>query len=719
MRRAWRWGPRQQAVVDRAGIILDRLAQDASPAVVRQAWADGGVLAVDLPVDHGGGGGGLGEAMALAELLGLRASRGVSAAVLEACPLRLLGVMERGRVLRQQLLGGAAPVALLDVSAANVRLERRPGQPDRLVGDVPPLLIPAGARHWLVVFEARPDWLGLALLSSTHAALRVDGVEGVPLALASGVLDVAVEEEALALDASLEVSRALAAEELLKAARTVAESAAVTWPLGPIPSLLPARDRLLVARTSLHVAAERLLDGGALTLLGEDSRFGAASAALEARAVARQALQDAAWVHNAALEARGDNHPSSTVQVPALLDVADSVPHDVVKGVWFRLGDGRQGALFANRTRPPPARQDSRTPLPVEVAPDTERKSGLPARSTTSRAPTFQAQWGPLPFVSEDARRVQVDARMAALELLDPHHAALDRDGVFPPGALEAATARGLCQPGSVPALIALAEELGRVHPAWASTLLSNATLSLALGHAPALQALLDGVVAGQTPTAVVWSSNLAPAVKGWSATADGVGRQDAALLLVVGPVHSVLVQPSTGGVTLEAKATTRTVVPGVLRVVLEQASPLQVLEGEPAAALVDAFRLGEAARLCGITTHVLEVWRASLNGRPDATRVMQAERLGQCWAWLAQVRAAVWVATTAGATPQDRDAAWRAAKSLASQVLERAITGAGVDALRPGARLGEHVQTVRLLRLDLAARGAVFAVIAPSGHPA
>jgi len=743
-----RLGPRQQDVADRTRALLATLSLEtrSNGPALRAALAGKSLLAVDAPVDVGGLGFTLAEALAAAEVWGEELTRAQSSALVEAVPARVLGVRDHTETLYKACVQGQAAAALLDVTSAGVKLDRRPGGASRLTADLAAMVTPQDARSLVFAFEERTDWVGLAVVAPHHAALRIEPLAGLPLMVAQGVMDVEVQDSDLIQDAPLEVVRALAAEELMRAARAVGEARAALLRVhgsGRVaPALTPLmEDRVLLARTALYAAAERLLDGGPHTLLGEDGRFGGAGAAMEARAVSRQALLDCALITGGVMDALGEaglEDPEAIGRVMAAqLDCALASPATTDKGVWYRLGDGRMGALFALRQRPsgstrpaPAATSESSTPT-AAAAETTERKSSVPGRVPSGRVATNALDVGPLPFVPEDVRPLQLATRQLVGEHPDALGVTVERDGTLPDGALDILRTRGLFSVAAPPdggpgaglcGVLTVLEELGRTHQAFSalvSTATGTPTLALHRDSSPLLrQAHLVPLAAGESHAALAE----APV----AATRDGSGyvlrgrahvvshpgvdvvfvpvsRDNHIEALAVVPLRDTRRKPSGGA--LKDAAVRLGLDLDEVRVPVQDLLRVDDAEGLYRQ-LRDMERLMWGARLVGMGTHSLEVWRAALTGRGDSTRTAHVRSVGQWWSRLAQVRALLWttamMAVQGEPVTDQATALARSAVDVCTQIVERSVTGVGVEALMSSARLREHLRQVRIIRVLL-----------------
>ena len=699
------FGPAQQPWVTRTLTILPALVHAQDGGAVRLMLSEAGAMAPDLPSDLGGGGGRMQDALTVAEVLGRSLPRSRTAWWLEPAPVRCLHAGEHLRTHLTAVLNGSLSVALVDATALPLRLERR-GAVARLLGDIPPLVVPTDARHLLFAFEERPDFYALALCSVNHAALRFEALPGLPLALASGVLDVEVAEECLVADAHWEVHRALAHEELLRGARAVGEAVAVWDALGAHSTDAPA---LVIARTALYAAAERLSDPGPHSLLGEDGRMGVADAALEARALARMAVRTAA-----ASVARAD------AEAPALawlmMDVADLGAVESARGPFHRLGEARQGALFQVRARSSSAARavpETRTPLPANAPPEARRTAA--GRSSTTRLRNAAAESGPLPFVPEPLWAWQREVREAVRDVLEPAAGAHARAGSWPAGLWDNLAARGWMGPTHRPdppqspgpvAQAVLLEEMGRVPPELAARVVANARvawwleahsglaqgaqLARALGegqrwaavrvHGPPL-VLQDGRVSG----VVQWHGHGAVDLLVAEVTCNGE------------PGLAVLDLPQTqlpGGVSRLERALSDTAVDDAC-----------YCTGASAVAGLQRLRAWEevhqGARVVGLVTHLLELWRAGLSAQSPATLASQAPALGEAWASLAALRAlllTVLVGMDAGEDPAVvRGMLRQESNLLHRRVLLRATAAVGAEAARPGTPMRGHLEALAL----------------------
>jgi alkylation response protein AidB-like acyl-CoA dehydrogenase len=259
-------------------------------------------------------------------------------------------------------------------------------------------------------------------------------------------------------------------------------------------------------------------------------------------------------------------------------------------------------------------------------------------------------------------------------------------------------------------ALCCALEEMGRTHPLWGHTVEHNGLGAWALAQgfpAGIVEAHLPSLLNASVRANVLSGGDARLGDGGFSGEARGDGRRDAGLWVVSSSSGVALLGPQ---VTTELHAGAPVVerdLPEVLAVQLNQAVPLAWLEGGLAPRLVQAQQLTATARLCGVTAHVLELWRASLQGRPDASRVTQVQRLGQAWTALAQVRAVLWSAVMRVDGGEDAaapaGAACRSARLMCVGTLERALHGAGVEALRSRSRLRDHLKTARRLGATLA----------------
>ncbi|MEW5854117.1 MAG: acyl-CoA dehydrogenase family protein [Myxococcota bacterium] len=754
-------GPRQAEVAEKARAflrgaarpLLEELQKSARPeprkvVELRTAAGDAGVLCPDAP-DAAGRFGPLPDAMGVAEVLGQELPRALSVLLVDGTPARLLGVSDKTSQQLRACVQGALQVALLDVSAAGVALERRPGGASRLSGEVPAIMVPPDCPHLLFVFEERQDWLALALVSTTHAPLRTDPLSDLPMIMVQGLLDVAVPDEQLVGEAALEVIRALAAEELIRSARSLGEAhGALTrtvsllgsrrLPLGVVePLLAEASTALLQARTANYAAAERLQDGGPYTLVGEEVRFANISAALEARSVARQALHGAATVMDACvrLQMLTGELPTAELQAAFLAsrrDIGAIGSVDITRTPWHRLGDNRMGAVPALRGRLAPQKPDSRPP---EGGENGERKSSTPTRGGTQRMTLPHAEWGPLPFVPDDARRAQLETRKLVGEVLYAASPHVEKEGAIPEATVETLRGRSwpgsalVTEPGAAGLLVYLTtqEELGRAHSAfgaWLGACAGAAAQGLLLGGQDGLRgSTLPGLQAGTTAATLALGEHGGPLVgartgdellrvEGGAQAFYAGPRADAFVVLARergGPAGSLLwISRGQEGLTVtEANAP-----PGACplrRVQLtfkDALVPARNILGAPgdgpllAERLVDIERLDMAVRALGLSTHALELWRAALTGRKPGTLLAQARPLGQLWARLAQARALLWSTAVRVAVgerrPSETAAVKLAATELCTQILDQVVAGAGSETLAAGSPLVDGVRAGR-----------------------
>jgi alkylation response protein AidB-like acyl-CoA dehydrogenase len=787
------WGPQQAEVADRVlglargqGVLRPTEGGDGRPAEevvasLRQALGEAGLLAVDAPVAVGGGGRTLLDALAVAEALGHALPEPVSLPLVAGVPARLLGLLSETALLKSCVLG-QAPVALLDAGTWPMKLERRPGGTQRLVGEVPAALVPPGARHAVLAFRDRPDWLALACVPLAHLSLRGTVLPEVSATLVQGLVDVEVTDAQVVTGAPLEVKRALASEELVRAARAVGQGWAALEaatgrarrvPAGadphqadqaPVRRLVDAVCWLLLSRHGVHAAAERLVNGGPHTLLGEEPRLGVICAALEARAVAHHALRDVARALDRCLEVPplSDTVGGAGSEVAYLcsrLDLAATQALDEARGVMARLGDGRLGVLPALQQARPAGgaagKAESTRPgtgtgtetearaAPGDPRPERRTSSG---RSSTSRAAPGEVDLGPWPFVPEEAGRARQEARRWVAEQLYGGAPAVERDGAAWGPVLEAIKARGLLgivapreQGGlghGVPAWLATQEELARAHPAVGTTVACGnavASLIMALGPAEGSQGeRLEAVATGRVACALAWA---APGVTGSSCPSvraqpvgqgggfrlagslRGVPGVEGAGVLVVGVPEGLGGSGGPWWLWLDAAQPGVEVRPwqhgkvrrwGDVEFHDVEVAPEQVMGdgGGPGALarVADVVRLDAAARLLGITAHLLELWRAGLTGRTAQTSSAHTRALGHLWARLACGRALTWGSALRLAQGEPDPAHVSASMLTAAQVsqdaLDGALTALGPEALVGASRLRMHLVHARQLAL-------------------